>query len=357
MKKTSYIYIIFMSLLWGACSNDIDSFIPSQDPEELDYVHLNVGLDKGIKTRADDPDGAPVITGMDVRYKLETWIKSSEEGSEYKRWGNPIVQTTSANESYTHAKGSDANKFDLALPKGADIKIAVWVDYVDTDQATDKYYNTSNFAGITVAPAIAYYGTTPYPYYITDDYAKYHAYSGVLSIANGANISSVGSLEAKRPFAQVNIKANDAGSDWNENFVFDANSYLNITTVFASSTAYNAITKEAYCIDTSESFFYMSRSNIWCNNMSSGSVVFSSLIFANESPETTNLLVVTEAKAKDKNNTGEYYFTFGYSTNILSVPIQRNKITNISGNLLMQSTSFSVTIGDDFLSGSNERTF
>lgn len=157
MKKTLYLILLFVTLLFTAC--DVHEF-PVDRNERVPFVlHLDFSTamplyQEIVYTRAGEiTDTKSVGAKHDVRYIVKAYrVDKSREN-------NREADTTFV---FTKSSVSDLSfSAPLELHEGT-YTFRVWADYVDVEKTNDKYYNTSDFTEIILANKDNHSGSNDY---------------------------------------------------------------------------------------------------------------------------------------------------------------------------------------------------
>ena len=157
MKKTLYLILLFVTLLFTAC--DVHEF-PVDRNERVPFVlHLDFSTamplyQEIVYTRAGEiTDTKSVGAKHDVRYIVKAYrVDKSREN-------NREADTTFV---FTKSSVSDLSfSVPLELHEGT-YTFRVWADYVDVEKTNDKYYNTSDFTEIILANKDNHSGSNDY---------------------------------------------------------------------------------------------------------------------------------------------------------------------------------------------------
>ncbi len=331
----SILSILFVTLFY-ACSEEF-----TDTPMEYESIHFKVGFSDQSGSRANDAAGTPIIDGYDIRYKVEIWLKN-----EMTKWGETMIQTTG-----THPIG--ANLFDFTVPKGVDIYIVAWVDYVSSGSTDDLFFNTSNIQSIEINNSTG----------ILEDLPQHHAFTGKL-LTKAGNGTPISGITVKRPLAKFCIKANDA-EEWEDEFIFKINCYINVhTQFFQNFTTYNAIEGkpenkvEAYGKDMTKSNLPFGDGNDnWFFTYDDNYEYFKALLWG-FGDGVGYVFIDLQMKVYDKYAPGADIppISSGYIL-VTNVPLRANMVTSVSGNFILTSGQFTVTVSPDFDNPANNKTY
>lgn len=327
MKHLTFILYIVVLALFSACNDDV--FVTDTDMEEL---QLNVGLDAEPNTRGD----MPAILGFDKRYILEVWEKT---GTNTWTFRQRYLQTTAV---------AGANSFTLRLPKNTDYDIVVWVDYVTQSTTADLCYNTNTNGeglsyvsiknpGTTAAPQ-----TLPYP---QDAFTATVSWS-VAKVNN--------TITAKRPLAQLNIRASDA-DEWKNIFNFSADPIKMRAYMKSIAVEFNAITGAAGARSTPDFNWTYDAYPAFIGgkyefNYTSGAVYYSCLVFANDR-DPADKYAVTFSRSIGTHVQDKKDYTVPDllpDIDMTNIPLRRNYSTNVTCDLILGDVTFNVTVESGF---------
>ena len=302
------------------------------EPEGLD---VNVGgeVDTTItvslpdtETRANSALGAfenVDLTGdLTVRYILQVYYNNEPSQERLVKYSD----NTSVN-------------FDVRLVPGRDYNFVVWADLVNGDFAENHYnnedglyYNTTNLHNITIKEN---------KWEAMDE--KRDAFTGYFNTADGDKRYSAGlpiDITLTRPFAKLRVVTTDMVELSNLNIV-PHNAIVTYTTKFHES--FNACTGEygAETVEKAHSTAFNIKEYSDFDNTDkedTHKVLFTDYFFADDSDVVKFVMNVNEENsALIKSN--------NFSTDI---PVQRNYLTTISGNILTDGNNVNVTVDPAF---------
>lgn len=298
MKKP-LLLLMCIVMLMISCTKD-ESFL---DPNQGDLTTITVKLNNPVGTRAAYA-GDEELSGMTVRLfvihvdgKNETVVDVRE----------------TINASFIEGKSI---AFSQRLVKGQQYKLAVWADY------GKGYYTFSAEVGNT-EPTISY--ATNKDGSIGGSNTDRDAYVAIETVIGGEESYK---LTLKRPFGMIKVTTND----YNDNVVVNGNmrpiSYAvnyDAYTKFSLSTG-KATQKEPVTVKND-----VAQSGTW----ESGQLSYDYL-FMNEDSE---IMTYTVDYTTTNGSTFDYTFE--------NIPLRRNYITNVSGNILTKKGDVKVTISPD----------
>ena len=157
MRKTIYLIILYMVLLFSAC--DVHEFPVDRNERVPFLLHIDFSTalplyQEVVYTRAGEiVDSKSVAANHDIRYTIKAYrADSSRENSRE-------ADTTFI---FTKSQISDLSfTAPLELNEGS-YTFRVWADYVDVDNSIDKYYNTTDFAEIILSDKNNHSGSNDY---------------------------------------------------------------------------------------------------------------------------------------------------------------------------------------------------
>lgn len=256
-------------------------------------------------------------TKYDLRYKLAV----------YDAKGKTVVVEPMT--KAVQGTGTNATTFDVALVEGQEYKFVAWADFVTAGSTADLHYNTADLTAISCKDAAdkQLNDESRDAYFVTKNLA--------VNAAQGV------SLTLRRPFAKVRVVASDvkmAGTDMPDNFKITYYGCQRFTSL-------NAITGVATGskLNDNESTAYTAK-----------------LVSTTEKDYTEDYdatdgfrtLTVDYLLAETDNQTEIHFkwealkgtssvFTYNCTTDI---PIQRNFLTTIFGNMLTGKTGVAVSV-------------
>ncbi len=289
------------------------------DPNDLDLVvggeqevMINVALAEG--TRAGSADGAldnGVLDNYQLRYILEIYLGE-----------NCSRQVIYSNETTV--------SFPVRLAPGRAYDFVVWADFVEKgtyaeDADADLFYETS--AGLDEISIIDGKPMTE----------ARDAFYGVYNLAADKAVASISTIELKRPFAKIRVVTTDI-EDLNKISVAVPTSakitYKNDVTVYNKFNARNGEVSS----DNATKEYTLSYANTY--EIKDGKMtLFADYLFVPENGSTVKFdLDVTDHVSKSFNT---------------EIPVNRNKLTTIEGDILTNGSDINVEVNPDF-GGNNE---
>lgn len=221
--------------------------------------------------------------------------------------------------------------FNLKLAPNRDYRVVIWADFVNqgSDGKDDLHYNTADFKAITRLSAPTAMDESQDAYFVTE---KIHVGNGKLDKE----------LVLKRPFGKIRVITTDH-DEVNNNVIpakFEVKFYnhklfssLNAVTGIASGETVN---EYSYTV-TKEKSPYTAGYDEAKENMT----LFADYILAPDSTYGDHYVNFTLNTYDSK---GGLIKSADFNT---SIPLGRNKLTTIMGNLLTQESSISVTVDDN----------
>ncbi len=321
--------------------------------QEIDYVDLTKGTNNGVivtlgvnvpeleATRSGEEGTVPGLnSGLgaidnfdaaqkwgehDLRYMME--IYEVTEG--YKNEESPIKneRLVSVHNSY------EPTSFKVRLIPNRKYRFVVWADFVNegstVENVNDLYYDTTDFNNITRKNVTA----------MEESYDAYFIQKDFVVEANGLTEP----LELKRPFGKVRIITTDfdevnIGSEPTKVTVKFFNhalsNSLDAVTGVASGESYNEYIE--YAIDKNNPY-----TEGWDSSASNMTLFADYILGGDETKGAQEINIEMTVWGKD----GREIITRKFDTQI---PLERNKLTTIVGNLLTVGTEFNITIDDNF---------
>ncbi len=256
-------------------------------------------------------------TQYDLRYKLAVY---DAEGQTVVV--EPMTQTVKG-------VGTNATTFDVALVEGQEYKFVAWADFVTAGSTDDLHYNTTNLAAISCKDAA--------DKQLNDESRDAYFVTKNLTVNAAQGVS----LTLRRPFAKVRVVASDvkmAGADMPDNFKITYYGCQRFTSLNAitgvatgsklsdeESTAYTAKLASTTEKDYTEDY-----------DAKDGFRTLTVDYLLAETDEQTKIHFKWEA-LKGTNSV----YTYDCTTDI---PIQRNFLTTIFGNMLTGKTGVAVSV-------------
>ncbi len=293
------------------------------DPQDLDVTTggeqtttISVVLPEDAITRAGGTDSASGgLTNTEdeiVRVILQVYDENGKASKER------LVE-------YLHQGEFTAN-FDVRLVPGRDYTFVAWADQVEAEANVDLYYNTENLEAVTMMP-----GT-----WNAMDESR-DAYTATKLIENFNSSKNI-ELTLKRPFAKLRVVTTDMVA-LNNLGIEPTTATVAYTT--KHYTTFNA--KAGYAIDKNNSGVEHINYTIapYGENWTEGAdmTLYTDYFFAAAEEEVVNFTF----DVFDQN--GELIKSNAFTTDI---PVKRNHLTTIMGNVLTESDNIKVTIDERF---------
>ncbi len=328
--KRLFLSFAFITALLTSCVTD-SSEVTNQGGE----VKVTIGIDiPELATRSGETamnSGLGAIDNFnfdgsewdsyDVRYMLEVYDVT--EG--FENLDTPIKQRY----TNTHGKYEPTN-FEIHLIPNRDYRFVVWADFVAEGTNTDLHYNTADLKAITRTSAAVAMDECQDAYFIQKDLR-----------VNVGGLSE--SLTLKRPFGKIRVITTDhdevnLGSapakvevKFYNHKLFTS---LNAVTGEASGDTLNEYTYEV----TKETSPYTQGYDGYAQNMT----LFADYILAGDDTvgaQEVNFTMTVWGKDNREIRTHDFN---------TQIPLERNHLTTIVGNLLTTANDISITIDDDF---------
>ena len=324
MKKLLF-SLAFIAATLTSCLTDK----PGLNYEGKDSVNFSIGINvPELATRsgetgmnsglgAIDNFSADEWAEYDLRYMLEVYDVS--EG--YENLNTPVkqrmVQTFDEYQETT---------FELRLIPNRTYKFVVWADFVLQGTEEDLNYNTANLKEITRTGYVSPMDECMDAYFVQEDIEVTTTLSSTLTLT--------------RPFGKIRVIATDAhevniGSTPSKVDV----TFYNHPTFFSLNALSGAVETEVdtvtYSYDiTKEAPYTEGYDAEACNQ-----TLFADYIFADTDAQETNFVLTVWGED------GRVIREHDFNTQI---PLKRNHLTTIMGNLLTTATEFNVSIDDNF---------
>lgn len=219
--------------------------------------------------------------------------------------------------------------FNLKLAPNRDYRVVIWADFVKQGKTSDLHYNTADFKAITRLSAPTAMDESQDAYFVTE---KIHV--------GNRNLEKY--LVLKRPFGKIRVITTDL-HEVNNNVTpskFEVKFYNH--KLFSTL---NAITGIAYGETTNEYTYKVTKEyspyTAGCDAAKENMTLFADYILAPDSTYGDHYVNFT---LNTYDSEGDLIKSADFNT---SIPLGRNKLTTIMGNLLTQSSSIKVTIDDN----------
>lgn len=315
-------FFALMALVLGlaSCQTDMIDGVKVDANGEAP-VTIQVGLPQEAATRADSALGAVdnevSMNLYDIRFILAVY---DEKGTLAK---GPMVQ---------HGDEDEAS-FTFRLVPGRKYHFVAWADFVGNDSDVDLHYDTSKFPVVSLKDRA--------PQDLNDE--SRDAYTQVVTVDKFTGASSIPTMVLKRPFAKLRVIATDMNQLYSDLKSVKVDYTSNIYTSF---DALSSAVVENSKSDLSEKIFnYPEEDNgekykdyVYGAPVNGEMTLFADYIFGGEDDKVHFTLDVADA-------TGFPIPQVVFNTNI---PVQRNYLTTIKGNVLTDANNITVTIEDKF---------
>ena len=278
-------------------------------------VTLQVGLPEDV-TRAvsygDSGIGAignlDLASEWDIRYILEVYDSNGNLAKERK---------------INREDASTKTTFSLRLIPGRMYRFVVWADFIPQTQAQDDYsdyhYNTNDIRRILLNNA-----------QLLNDESR-DAYTGYVDVDNFRSSSSI-ALTLKRPFAKLRVVTTDMSHLYTQ---LVSSKVVYTSKIYTQFNAYSSKKIEGSEVSGLEKTVVYSEYDY---TETGDKTLFADYFFGSENGTVMFTLDVTD-------NTSYDIPTVNFNTNI---PVDRNHLTTIKGNILTDANEITVTIEEKF---------
>lgn len=329
-QKIKFFLASLAILLIGASCQKNDQ-LDSNDPGK---VVIKLSLPEGMQALRASANSSSAMGGItnvdmsqyDIRYKLAVYNASGERVIE------PLVKTVDSYEEIT---------YELRLTPNKKYKFVVWADFVKQGETADLHYNTADFANITCIDD---------PNKQLNDESR-DAYWIAKEISVGTEALNE-TLVLRRPFSKIRVVTTDWGivpDDMPDYFSIqyygtDCKRFNSMNLLTGASTGTPLTAKDDAGIITYDVNIDKDKKDYMLGYDSDehNRTMTVDYLMTDQS-EQTPLHVVFTAKKGGKD--GELISTYDCAVN---VPIQRNYLTTLMGNLLTTATSIKVLIEENF---------
>ena len=313
--KARFLALVALVLGLASCQKDTTGFDVVVDGEQ--ETTICVSLPEA--TRADSALGAfnnvDLSGDATIRYILKI----------YQKVGNEYVASTDRQVEYSDEKSV---VFPVRLVPNRDYRFVVWADYVEREDDVDYHYNTADLTNITLNDT-----------WVAMDETR-DAFTGVYcTVKEGKQYTSASSINIllKRPFAKLRVITNDMVEL----------GYLGVNPTYATvayATPYrarfNALEGTAVAaVDSNVKSHDVFAIAAYDDNTPASKVLFTDYLFAEQ-----DVVKFTLSVYEDEAMTKPIKSTF-FNTDI---PLYRNKVTTIKGNILSDGSDIKVDVGADF---------
>lgn len=311
--------------------------------EGWDAVTLNLSV--GIPELSDTRSGG---TGMDSKYGAidNFYDKYDDANAGWSKYdlrfiaevyeiidsngtfsSEPIIDRHTS--VYKEYSGNTFKLLSVRLAPNRDYRVVIWADFVEEGKSSDLHYNTADLKAITRLSAPTAMDESQDAYFVNE---KIHIGNGKLDKE----------LVLKRPFGKIRVITTDH-HEVNNNVTpskFEVKFYnhkLFSTLNAITGTAYGETINEYTYEVTKETSPYTAGYDEAKENMT----LFADYILAPDSTYGDHYVNFTLNTYDSK---GGLIKSADFNT---SIPLGRNKLTTIMGNLLTQESSISVTVDDN----------
>ena len=297
------------------------------DPEGFD-VTVNGEVSTKVTVNLADATGTRAVAGTDSAKSGLANLNIVENDKYTIRY---ILRVFDVNETakvfepvYTDEKTAS---FDVRLVPGRDYNFVVWADIVSENNPGDLHYNTEDFPIVTLNDTWTAMDETR------------DAFTCVESVT-GFNATTSINITLTRPFAKLRVVTNDLAE------LFGDNKQPTTATVKYTTAHYNefnALEGKVVIDETKKSNINHENYTIESygdNEENKSMVLFTDYFFAIDNQQEA---ISFSLEVKDA--AGEPMRTTHFNTNI---PVQRNFLTTITGNVLTDGNKVNVDIDDNF---------
>lgn len=310
--KAKFLALAALILGMVSCQTDVVEGLHVDANGEAELT-LQVGLPEATRAAGNDSAlGAIGNVDMD-KYDIRFILKVYDDKGELAKECEP--QVGDATEA----------KFSLRLVPGRDYRFVVWADFVNQGSKVDLHYNTSKFPVISLNNGVAQG--------LNDE--SRDAYTAVYEVESYSSSSKIEPIILTRPFAKLRVITTDMNQLYSD---------LTSATVKYTSklyTSFNAL-NQAVNTNSSESFektvVYGDDTKYNGEPKNGEMTLFADYFFGSEDDRVMFTLDIAD-------ETGYDIPTVNFNTNI---PVQRNHLTTVKGNILTDANEITVTIDSAF---------
>ena len=322
MKK--FLSFLALALCFVACQNEAEVNVGN---DGIAAVTLNVGVPE-LATRADQDanKGHDSAFGAidyftetewakyDLRYILEVYA-ADDNGS-----GDPIYKERLEKIVNEYAPVT----FDLRLIPNRTYKFVVWADFLTEGSQLDWHYNTTDLNAITLND----FGV------MDETYDAYFVSENVEITATGSK-----SLTLRRPFGKVRVISTD--KQYIENYATPTTAKVTYTsTLYKSFNAVNGnIATERQGNELESEYTITGVYELGKDAEADKMTVFAGYFFARDTEDEFNFTL--EVFDQYNNPIKSYDFN-------TQIPVKRNHLTTIEGNILTIQSDITISIDDNF---------
>lgn len=309
--KAKFLALAALVLGLASCSNEPENIGVNVGGEQ--DVTINVSLPEttravGTQNSAIGGIGNVSMADYDIRYILEVY---NDNGVMVKE---RMVDTSDA----------PTMSFNLRLIPNRNYTFVVWADFVANGSEDDLYYNTQNGGLRNVAIIPANWNAM--------DEAR-DAYTGTTRVVDYDNLSTI-NVTLTRPFGKLRVVTTDIAALYN---ILPEG--IDVDYKVPVYTAFDAFEAEPKTPETKQFAFKLSEDSEYAD-LGSGSerTLFTDYIFGTESGTIQFDMDVLYADLASTT-------TINFNTQI---PVDRNKLTTLKGNMLTDANDITITIDEAF---------
>ena len=318
-------FLALAALLFGlaACQTEPEGFDVNLGGEQ--EVMLTVSLPEA--TRADSAQGfdlsslATPGSNYSLRYILEIY-RVDEGGVDYKNC-----------QRFVETSDLTTMAFPVKLVPGRNYRIVAWADIVEGDSKADRCYTTTN--GLD---EVAIIDSMWNPMDETRD-----AYTGTQLVENFNSSTNIPNMTLTRPFAKLRVVSTDI-KEVRDLGIKPTRAVVEYNTQDRDMYCkYNALTKTAFGAQTKRHEFTYVAGTYEADNAST-LTLFTDYIFAADEQEVVNFSL----EVFDQKNESIKYNNFN-----TAIPVKRNTLTTIKGDVLTLGENIVVNVEKDFVNKDN----
>lgn len=310
--KAKFLALAALVLGMVSCQTDVVEGLHVDANGEAELT-LQVGLPE--VTRAAGADSAlGAIGNVDMtKYDIRFILKVYDDKGELAKECEP--QVGDAKEA----------KFSLRLVPGRDYHFVVWADFVNQGSKADLHYDTTHFPVISLKDGAAQN--------LNDE--SRDAYTAVYEVKSYSSSSKIEPIILTRPFAKLRVITTDMNQLYSD--------LISATVKYTSKlyTSFNAL-NQAVDTNSSESFektvVYGDDTKYNGEPKNGEMTLFADYFFGSEDDRVMFTLDVDD-------ETDYRIPTVNFNTNI---PVDRNYLTTVKGNILTDANEITVTIDSAF---------
>ena len=297
----------------------------------------------GVVSCQTEPEGFDVVVGGEQEVMLnvslpEATRATSAEGFDFTNFASNtqfdlrfILEIRHNNQVVREVKTSESTSatFPVRLAPGREYTFTVWADLVAEDTQTDLFYNTTSLAAITLKDDVAED--------VRDIVELRDAYTHTDTFNFTAEQRERLNMTLTRPFAKVRVVA----TDLEKVTAFGINPAKGEVVYGEVYSAFNAVDGNVTGSAISKEVNY----NVIANNYTEQNgqlTVFADYIFV-PTAENTQPTIKFTLDVKDTNSESIKMNNFN-----TTIPVSRNKVTSIVGNVLTQGDNINVSVDNAF---------